>query len=269
MGSVTRSIKRLFASGDTVATRLLRIFTPCLRGDGSKNINIRIFDPHELVNEMATSQEVVSELENFLHSMATQTGLDARIVAQLSPITFHVSYTKSTPSQAEINQLGVGDFPVYLLTATGLVRSSADEVVSLLVSHRIPELTFVGRRQYPDALVLSHVRAYQTLEDDWAQKPDVLGFGIPGTYFLPNSQTRCRKVGIIKMQGSMIENLAFPQRKKKILSVLEHELGHMFGLVHESNSLMDGDYKINANFTSYSNGQLWVVGRALEQLLQP
>lgn len=268
MGSVTRSIKRFFASDDSVATRLRRIFTPCLRGDGTRNINVRIFDPHELVNEMATSQEVVSELENFLHSMATQTGLEATIVAQLSPISFHVSYVKTTPSQAEINQLGVADFPVYLLTASGLFRSSADDVVSLLVSHRIPELTFVGKRLDPDKLVLSQIRAYQTLEDDWAQKPDVLGFGIPGTYFLPHSQTRCRKVGIIKMQGSMIENLPFGQRKKKILSVLEHELGHMFGLVHESNTLMDGDYKINANFSSYSNNQLWVVGRALDQLLQ-
>ena len=268
MGSVTRSIKRLFASDDTVATRLRRIFTPCQRGDGTKSINIRIFDPHELVNEMTTSQEVVSALENFLQAMAAQTGLEASVAAQLSPISFHVTYARTTPGQAEINQLGVSDFPIYLLTASGLFQSSADDVISLLVSHRIPELTFVGRRQEPDALVLSQVHAYQTMEDDWAGKPDVLGFGIPGTYFLPHSQTRCRKVGIIKMQGSMIENLPFGQRKAKILSVLKHEIGHMFGLVHESNTLMDGDYKINANFAGYSNNQLWVVGRALQELLQ-
>lgn len=269
MGSVTRSIKRLFASQDSVATRLRRVFTPCLRGDGNKNITIRIFDKHELVTEMATSDEVVTGLENFLHGLAAQTGLEANVVAQLSPITFHVTYAKTNPNQAEIDHFGVNDFPIYLLTATGLINSTSDDIVSLMVSHRIPERTFVAKRRTGlSEPLLSPVPSYQAIEDDWAKEPKVLGFGFPGTYFLPNNQNRCRKLGIIKMQGNMTENLPFPRRKKKILSVLEHELGHMFGLVHESNTLMDPDYDVNSKFASYSNDQLWVVGRALELLLQ-
>lgn len=268
MGSVTRSIKRFFASDDPVGTRLQRVFTPCLGGDGTKNINIRIFDEHALVNDMATPDEVKNDLKNFLHSLPTQSGVEPAVAAQLSPITFDVTYDRTTPSKAEINQFGVSDFPIYLLTATGSFRSSADDVVSLLVSHRIPELTFVGRRQDANALVLSHVRAYQTLENDWAEQPDILGFGIPGTYFLPNSQTKCRKVGLIKMEGSMIKNLPPDKHRSKIVSVLKHELGHMFGLVHEANTLMDKDYEVNSKKDSYSPDQLWVVGRALESLLQ-
>src|SRR5438874_2045124 len=127
MGSLRRSIKRLFAKQDSVATRLRRVFTPCLPGDGNKNITIRIFDKHELVNEMATSREVVSELETFLRGLAAQPGLEAGVVAQLSPITFHVTYATTNPSQAEIDRFGVSDFPIYLLTATGLINSTSDD----------------------------------------------------------------------------------------------------------------------------------------------
>jgi len=70
------------------------------------------------------------------------------------------------------------------------------------------------------------------------------------------------------MQGGMIENLPFSARRKKLVSVMKHELGHMFGLVHEANTLMDKDYDVNSKFGGYSNDQLWIVARALELLLQ-
>jgi hypothetical protein len=268
MGSVTRSITRFFASGDPVATRLKKIFTPCLRGDGTKNIDIRIFDKHELVNDMATSNEVVSDLQNFLRDLAARTDLEPDVRAQLSPITFNVTYAKKNPDQDEIKRFGPNVFPIYLLTATGSITSTREDIVSLLVSHQIPEVTFVAIRHGQGAPLLSRVNSYQDIEDDWANKPTVLGFGFPGTYFIPRSQSVCRKLGIIKMQGGMIENLGQMGRREKLVSVLKHELGHMFGLVHEANTLMDGNYDINSKKPSYSPDQMWIVVRALQVLLQ-
>jgi len=268
MGSVTRSIKRFFASGDPVATRLQKVFTPCLRGDGTRNINIRIFDKHELVNDMATSDEVVSDLQTFLQGLAARSDLEPDVLAQLSPITFNVTYANKNPNQGEIDRFGPNVFPIYLLTATGSITATRDDIVSLLVSHRIPEKTFVARRHGDSAPLLSLVNSYQDIEDDWANKPTVLGFGFPGTYFIPRSQSVCRKLGIIKMRGGMIENLGPSGRRPKLVSVLKHELGHMFGLVHEANTLMDGDYDVNSKKPSYSPDQMWIVVRALQVLLQ-
>jgi hypothetical protein len=66
----------------------------------------------------------------------------------------------------------------------------------------------------------------------------------------------------------MIENLVPSARRPKLVSVLKHELGHMFGLVHEANTLMDGDYDVNSKIPSYSPDQMWIVVRALQVLLQ-
>jgi hypothetical protein len=217
---------------------------------------------------MTTSDEVVNGLRNFLNGMATQSGLDPNVATQLSAITFDVNYAKTSPTQSEIDHLAAGDFPIYLLTATGQTVSSSEDVVSLMVSHRIPERTLVGRRQDADVMAFSDIQPYKSIEDDWTEQRQVLGFGIPGTYFLPNSQTRCRKLGVIKMQGFMTENLQFSLRKKKILSVLEHELGHMFGLAHENNTLMDPNYDNNARFDHYTNDQMAVVAQGLSLLLQ-
>ena len=268
MGSVTRSIKRLLASDDPIATRLQKIFTPCLRGDGTRNINIRIFDKLELVNDMATPDEVVSDLQSFLRKQATRTDLEPDVLAQLSPITFNVTYAKKSPDQGEIDRLGPNDFPIYLLTATGSFATTRDDIVSLLVSHRIPEKTFVYKRLKPAVPLPSDVLSYKDIEDDWADKKTVLGFGFPGTYLIPRSQNVCRKLGIIKMQGGMTENLGQMGRREKLVSVLKHELGHMFGLVHEANTLMDGDYSINSKIPSYSPDQMWIVVRTLQTLLQ-
>jgi hypothetical protein len=216
---------------------------------------------------MATPADVENDLETFLNGLDVTPGLDPAIAAGLAPYNFTVKYETNFPTQAEIDNSDVNDFPIYFLTRTGGFISSTDSVVDLLVAHRIPELTFVGRRQgaLPQP-VLGRVSTYTIITADWQDKPSVLGFGIPGVYFVPNSQTRCRKIGIIKMQGSMIENLAFPQRRAKIVSVLRHELGHMFGLTHEDNTLMDPNYDVNATFTQYTNNQLWVVMRALDLL---
>lgn len=273
MGSVTDSITNLFRSQPSIAQQLLAVQRPCRAGGGNRNIRIRIIDPQTFMNDMATPQDVVNDLQTFLNGLDATPGIDTAIATALATYNFTVTYETSAPTQAQIDNAAVNDFPIYFLTATGVFQSSTDSVVKLLVSNRIPVRTFVGRRI--GALtqpVPSVVDTYKNFEDDWANSPTVLGFGVPGTYFAPNNprpnenQWRCRKIGIIKMQGGMIENLAFPQRRAKIVSVLRHELGHMFGLPHLDNTMMDGNYDVNATFSQFTNDQLWVVMNALDNL---
>lgn len=267
MGSITRFITALFQGDPSVAERLARVQVPCRASGGNRNIRVRILDEHLFMNDMATPQDVVNDLRTFLNGLATTPGIDAATATGLAQYTFDVTYETSFPNQTQINAFDVNDFPIYFMTATGVFRSSADSIIDLLVANRIPELTFVGRRPPIGTLPnLAQVRVYTTMKDDWEDKTSVLGFGVPGVYFLPNSQTRCRKVGIIKMGGDMILNLAFPQRRAKIVSVLRHELGHMLALPHENNTMMDPDYDVNATFTQFTNDQLWVVVRALDHL---
>jgi hypothetical protein len=267
MCSLSDSITNLFSGKPP----LKQVFPPCLHGDGSKNVNIRIFDKFEFVNDMAEPDVVVSNLQSFLRGLASQEKLEPDVAARLSSITFNVAYEKNRPSQAEIDRLGVNDFPIYLLTATAPFDSTPDDIVSLLNSHKLPKQTFVFKRRQPDSVPPEPfpIASYKDIEDDWANKPTVLGFGFPGPYFIPRTQNMCRKLGIIKMKGGMIENLPSPdRRRKKIVSVLKHELGHMFGLKHEDQTLMDPKYDVNVGFDSYTNDQLWIAGRALELLLQ-
>jgi len=258
---------RRSAANNAAAAPLRRVFPPCLHGDGSKNINIPIFDKHGLVDEMATSAEVVSDLRNFLNGMASQTGLEPAAVAQLSQINFQVTYVNRMATESEIDHFGMNDFPVYFLTATPPVQSSDDDIVALLEKHRIPQTIFVWTR-VGTSQTQQQTNGYRLVEADWTKRPDVLGFGFPGPYFLQDKQNICRKLGIIKMRGGMIENLQFGGRRQKLVSVLKHELGHMFGNDHMPNTIMDKHYDVNATFPSYTNDQLVIVGRALEILRQ-
>lgn len=219
---------------------------------------------------MATPEEVRTDLETFLNGLATTNGLEAAVAAQLSAITFRVTYQTTSPGQAEIDQSNVNDFPIYFLTRTGVFQASTDDVLDLLGRHRIPDRTFVFRREgtltgprpFP-------VDARGIINEDWSDKPSILGFGIPGTYFIPNSQARCRKIGIIKMQGFMSEHVPFALRRARIVGILKHELGHMFGLTHEDGTIMAKRYDLNSNHNEYTINQLWVVGRALDLLMSP
>src|SRR5258708_23597817 len=152
MGIVTKTTNAIFGSTPGVTERLLKVFTPCPPGDGSKTVNIKIFDEHVLVTEMATAQEIVTGLESFLNAMQSAAGLEAPVAASLSAITFQVNYSTTHPSQSEIDHFRRQDFPVYLLTHTGDVASPKEEIVSLLIAHKIPETTFVGKRRAGNAL---------------------------------------------------------------------------------------------------------------------
>src|SRR5437773_12333249 len=98
MCSITDSIRGLCAP----ATPLPTVFPACRHGDGSTNINIRIFDKHGLVDQMATPDEVKSDLQNFLDVMTSQTGLEASAVALVSQFTFKFTYGMRSPTQTEI-----------------------------------------------------------------------------------------------------------------------------------------------------------------------
>ena len=68
-------------SPPSVSDSLLKVFKSCPRGIVFNNVNIKIFDEHRLVEEMATSQEVVTELKDFLNGMKDAAGLQANVKA--------------------------------------------------------------------------------------------------------------------------------------------------------------------------------------------
>jgi hypothetical protein len=108
---------------------------------------------------------------------------------------------------------------------------------------------------------------YQEIGNSWENKPEALGYGMCTGYFVGNNQQICRKLGIIKMRGQMTEKIQPMALRPKLISVLKHEMGHMFGMAHEANTLMDRSYDVNINKPSYSPDQLWIMGQALDLLL--
>src|SRR5947207_1927704 len=133
---------RRSATNNVAAATLCGIFPPCPHADGTRNINIRIFDPHQLMNDMAptTSAELVSDLQKFLDDLASQDHLETSTVAQLSQIKFRVRYADKKPAQTEIDGFAVNDFPIYLLTKIPPGSSSGADIRSLVCSHKIPNL---------------------------------------------------------------------------------------------------------------------------------
>jgi len=264
MCSVTDSITRIFCPKVTSGRR---IFPPCLHGDGSKNINIRIFDQHGLMKEMAPPNDVKSELQHFFDGLAKQSGIEAEAATRLSPFTFQVTYDNRRPTRNEIDHFGMNDFPVYLLTTTGSESSSDDDILSLLDKHKIPDTIFVWTR-VGTSQTHRETTSTDVIKKDWTGKSNVLGFGFPGPYFLQRSQNFCRKLGIIKLRGEMVLDVTPLALQPKLVSVLKHELGHMFGNDHVAKTIMDEQYDTVAGHQEYTNDQLVIMGRALEILQQ-
>ena len=252
---------------NNAAAPVRRIFPPCLHGDGSKNINIRLFDEHGLMKEMAPPGDVRSELQHFFDGLVSQSGIEAEAVTRLSPFTFQVKYDNRRPTRNEIDHFRMNDFPVYLLTTTGSESASDDDILSLLDKHKIPETIFVWKRLGPSQ-TQRQTNGYDIIKKDWTAKPSILGFGFPGPYFLQTSQNFCRKLGIIKMRGEMVFHVQPSDLQPKLVSVLKHELGHMFGNDHVSNTIMDEQYNTVVGHKEYSNDQLVIIGRTLEILRQ-
>lgn len=248
----------------SITERLRRVFLPCVAFSGPRTVTVKVFDKHGLITEMMPSQDMVTQMQTFLNGLAATPGLPAAVVTNLSSIQFNVSYVDHAPSRDDIEHFAVTDFPMHLLTASGSVAASTEDVTDVLVNHRIPQKTNLVKQL--DPVLLGKVLPYETLEEDWGNQR-VLGIGIPGTYFIPNSQTRCRKVAVIKMQGFMTENLPDARRPAKILFALRHELGHMLGLRHLDGTIMNCKYDLSAP-TAYSNHQIEIVSGSLQRLLQ-
>jgi len=238
-----------------------------MHGDGSKNINIRIFDEHGLMQEMAPPNDLRSELQHFFDGLSRQSGIEPEAAKLLSPFAFQVKYENRSPTRNEIDHFGMNDFPVYLLTTTGSESSSTDDILSLLDKHKIPDTIFVWTRVGPSQRQRP-TNSVDVIKADWTAKPNILGFGFPGPYFLQRSQNFCRKMGIIKMRGDMVLNVQPLALQPKLVSVLKHELGHMFGNDHVSNTIMDEQYNTVVGHKEYTNDQLVIIGRALEVLRQ-
>jgi peptidoglycan/xylan/chitin deacetylase (PgdA/CDA1 family) len=219
------------------------------------------------MKEMAPPNDVRSELQHFFDGLASQSGIEAEAVTRLSPFTFQVTYNNRSPTRNEIDHFGMNDFPVYLLTTTGSESRSTDDILSLLDKHKIPETIFVWRRLGPSQ-TQRQTNSVDAIKADWTAKPNILGFGFPGPYFLQTSQNFCRKLGIIKMRGEMVLNVQPSDLQPKLVSVLKHELGHMFGNDHVSNTIMDEQYNTAVANKRYTNDQLVIIGRALEVLRQ-
>lgn len=219
------------------------------------------------MKEMAPPNDVRSELQHFFDGLASQSGIEAEAVTRLSSFTFQVTYDNRSPTRNEIDHFGMNDFPVYLLTTTGSESRSTDDILSLLDKHKIPETIFVWRRLGPSQ-TQRQTNSVDVIKADWTAKPNILGFGLPGPYFLQTSQNFCRKLGIIKMRGEMVLNVQPSDLQPKLVSVLKHELGHMFGNDHVSNTIMDEQYNTVVGHKEYTNDQLVIIGRALEVLRQ-
>jgi hypothetical protein len=252
----------------TIAERLRRIFQPCPKNNGNESVTIKVFDKHSLISEMINSQDMVTELQTFLNGMGSTPGLPNDVVTRLSSIHFTVTYKARGPGREEIESFAVTDFPIHLLTASGLFVSSAQEIIELMVLHRIPEKTTVRDRLGPDTVGSFPVFPYKTIEEDWGE-PKIQGFGVPGRYDDPlNNQNQCRKIGIIKMQGFMTENVPAARLPEKILFVIKHELGHMFGLRHHDNSIMNPEYNLDQDASHYTNDELFIISSSLDSLIQ-
>jgi hypothetical protein len=219
------------------------------------------------MKEMAPPNDVKSELQRFFDRLASQPGIEPEAARLLSQFTFKVSYDNRDSTRKEIDDFGMNDFPVYLHTTTGSESRSDDDIISLLDKHKVPETIFVWTRLGPSQ-TQRLTNGYNVIKADWTKRSDILGFGFPGPYFLNHSQNFCRKLGIIKMRGDMIFNVQPGDRQHKLVSVLKHELGHMFGNDHVAKTIMDEQYNTVAGHTEYSNDQLVIIGRALEVLRQ-
>ena len=279
MGRLFKKTTEFFSGPPTAADLLKGVKTACPVGNGSKVINIRIFDPHHLVADMnATGADLVTELGTFFNGLGNVPGVDAGVKARLSAFSFNVTYTQGFPTKREIEAFAVNDFPVYLMTLGGNVGISGKKIQDLFIAHKIPLKTHV-KRLVPDPDIpppqfvadLPLVEPYDELEKDWDERKSILGFGVPGDYFkTEGAQHKCRKIGLIKMGGFMKENLVPEFWKRKLLSVMKHEIGHMLGLSHDhpnaQPTLMAESYDTNFGFSSLEKHHVLFVTEALESL---
>lgn len=270
MGSVTHSITDFFSGDESIADRLRTIATPCLPAKGNKKVSIRIFDKKSLLGDATHSVEKVRQtLETFFNGLHQTAGLPAPVAESLHSFSFEVLFIPRDSTLAERRAFGMMDFPVYLDSTDGVAPLTEGGGKDLLLAHAIPERTQVRLIVSASETQMRGVDSYdeiKTLIKDEDQT--TVGAGLPGTYFDPPSQTKCRKLGLIKM-NLVNRNPVFDKREPKLIFVLKHELGHMFGMDHEVGTLMDPQYDAVVNRQDYTVNQLNVLNQSLTIIGRP
>jgi hypothetical protein len=268
MGSVTHSITDFFCGDQSIADTLLPIPTPCLPNGGNRKVAIKIFDKKHLLPGVISSPAVVKQtLEPFYNSLHATAGLPPAVAQNLQNFSFEVTYIPRDSTADERKAFGMLDFPFYLETTDGSNAFTKSDGKHLLEAHGIQKLakvrTVVSEHEIQDVNVRPYPDLEGLIDDD-----TVLGSGYPGTYFNQNDQTRCRKVGVIKI-NLILKNPVVTTRQPKFFGVLKHELGHMFGMDHEPGTLMDKQYKNVAEHQEYTVNQITVISQVLTILTQP
>ena len=268
MCSITNALSNLFCSPEKLRT----IPTPCLSARGSKKVSIRIFDKKSLIGDVTSSVAAVRQaLETFFNGLHQTAGLPAAVVQNLQSFSFEVAFTPRDSSKDERRAFGMMDFPVYLETTEDktLTRPFTEgDGKELLLAHGIPDATQVKRIVSDTESRLINVHSHDEVKSfikDDDQKD--LGIAVPGTYFSPNTQTQCRKVAIIKI-NLIKKNLVPDLRQPKFISVMKHELGHMFGMDHESGTPMDPNNREAAKHADFTVNQIRVLNEVLTIISQ-
>jgi len=269
MGSTTNKITNFFKGKDDLAKRLLKVQTACRAGTGGHTVFIKVFDRKNVLSDAAHSVgDVKQELETFFNGLGATPGLPAFHAQNLQAFTFAVTFTTRDSTKAERDGFGMMDFPVYLETTEGSRAFTTDDGEALLMAHKIPASTKVfSPIGDEETVVPADLDPYAEVEK-FIPKATAFGAGVPGTYLTPHSQTNCRKVGIIKVNHLIAGINSVVTRQERFVVVLKHELGHMFGMAHVQQTLMDENYDEVVKHPAYTIGQLLIVSNTLSTLAQ-
>jgi hypothetical protein len=273
MDSLTDKIRRLFGSRQNLNKTLVAIPTPCLAAKGNKKVSIKVFGDGNLFGAVFSTggeeTNLKQQLETFLDDLDKRANLDPVAVQILQAFSFEVTFIKRDSSAAERDGFGMMDFPVYLRTTasgTGSDEFTKEEGRKLLLAHRIPKKTVVmelsddeGSAGFADFIPVDEVEAF-------IPNQQAFGIGVPGAYADVPNQTKCRKIGILKVNDLIRGVAGFAERQTRFLFVLKHELGHMFGLAHLDSTLMDRDYAEVVKHPDYTKGQIILISNALSAL---
>jgi hypothetical protein len=247
-------------SSPAVVNNLLNVFVPCLAGTRSKRVAIRVFDRKSVLNDAFHSESAAKQnMEAFFSNLSATPGLPAAIAQDLQTFSFEVTFVRRDSHKDERESFGMMDFPVYLESTAGSSAFSAEEGAALLRAHRIPERTEVFTpidNEGTDAN--ADVNPYRAVEE-FIPKDEVFGAGVPGTYRIAASQSQCRKIGIIKGNRVIAGVASFETRQNRLVAVLKHELGHMFGMAHVVGTLMEENYENAIGHPTFSIGQVIIL----------
>lgn len=223
------------------------------------------------MNDVGDASGTMQILESFYNHLHETAGLATADAQNLQTFNFKVKYLGRDSNAVEKQAFGMLDFPVYLITTSDPSPLTPDEGRTILEAHKIPEHIILKKFDINDSEIFAHVFPYKEsgnglenfLSDDAA-----LGIGMAGSYFFPNSQSLCRKIGFVKVD-KMIVNIPFGNRQNKFIAVMKHELGHMLGLLHRNDTIMHPDYDIVLTHPTYTAAQCKIISDALSALTQP